>query len=62
MVDTAMQAEDRAASAKEFPDAARFVALHTEGRLVAPERPAIEIAALLDRDDLPPFSELRFEP
>jgi benzil reductase ((S)-benzoin forming) len=62
MVDTAMQAENRAASPEDFPDAAKFVALHAEGRLVAPERPAIEIAALLDRDDLPPFSELRFEP
>jgi benzil reductase ((S)-benzoin forming) len=62
MVDTAMQAENRAASPEDLPDAAVFVALQAEGRLVAPERPAAEIAGLLDRDDLPPFSELRFEP
>jgi NAD(P)-dependent dehydrogenase (short-subunit alcohol dehydrogenase family) len=62
MVDTAMQAENRAASPEDLPDAAMFVALHAQGRLVAPDRPAIEIAGLLDRDDLPPFSELCFEP
>jgi benzil reductase ((S)-benzoin forming) len=62
MVDTAMQAENRAASPEDLPDAAVFVALHAEGRLVAPHRPAAEIAGLLDRDDLPPFSERRFEP
>jgi benzil reductase ((S)-benzoin forming) len=62
MVDTAMQAENRAASPEDLPDAAMFVALHAEGRLVAPDRPASEIAGFLDRDDLPPFSERRFEP
>jgi NAD(P)-dependent dehydrogenase (short-subunit alcohol dehydrogenase family) len=62
MVDTAMQAENRAASPEDLPDAAMFVALHAEGRLVAPERPAAEIAGLLDLDGLPPFSELHFEP
>jgi len=62
MVDTAMQAENRAASPEDLPDAAVFQALHAEGRLVAPGRPAAEIAALLDRDDLPPFSEFRFAP
>jgi hypothetical protein len=61
MVDTAMQAENRAASSEDLPDAAMFVSLHAEGRLVAPDRPAIEIAGLLDRDDLPPFSERNFE-
>jgi NAD(P)-dependent dehydrogenase (short-subunit alcohol dehydrogenase family) len=59
MVDTAMQAENRDASPEDLPDAALFRALHAEGRLVPPARPAAEIAALLDRDDLPPFSELR---
>jgi benzil reductase ((S)-benzoin forming) len=62
MVDTAMQAENRAASPDDLPDAAMFVALHDEGRLVSPDRPAFEIAGFLDRDDLAPFSELRFEP
>jgi benzil reductase ((S)-benzoin forming) len=59
MVDTAMQGENRAASPEDLPDRALFVQLHAEGRLVPPERPAAEIAALLDRDDLPPFSEQR---
>jgi len=62
MVDTAMQAENREASPEDLPDAGIFVALHAEGRLVSPERPAAEIAALLDRDDLPPFSEYRLGP
>jgi benzil reductase ((S)-benzoin forming) len=61
MVDTAMQQENRAASREELPDAAMFVALFVEGRLVAPERPATEVADFLDRDDLPPFSEFRLE-
>jgi benzil reductase ((S)-benzoin forming) len=62
MVDTAMQAENRAAGSEDLPDAPMFVALHAEGRLVPPDRPAAEIAGLLDLDNLPPFSELRFEP
>ena len=61
MVDTAMQAENRAASPAELPDVAMFVALQAEGRLAPPERPASEIAGFLDRDDLPPFSERRLE-
>jgi benzil reductase ((S)-benzoin forming) len=60
MVDTAMQAENRTASLEDLPDAAVFRALHAEGRLVTPDRPAMEIAGFLDRDDLPPFSEHRF--
>jgi NAD(P)-dependent dehydrogenase (short-subunit alcohol dehydrogenase family) len=61
MVDTDMQAENRAASPEDLPDVAMFLALRAEGRLVAPERPAAEIAALLERDDLPFFSERRLE-
>jgi benzil reductase ((S)-benzoin forming) len=62
MVDTAMQAENRAASPEDLPDAGMFVTLQAEGKLVRPERPAAEMAGLLDRDDLAPFSERRFEP
>lgn len=61
MVDTAMQAENRAASPEELPDAVLFRALQASGALVPPERPALEIAGLLDRDDLPPFSDRRLE-
>jgi len=59
MVDTAMQGENRAASPDDLPDVALFVQLHAEGRLVPPRRPAAEIAAFLERDDLPAFSEHR---
>ena len=62
MVDTEMQAENRAASPDDLPDVRMFVALKAEGRLIPPEQPAAEIAGLLDRDDLPFFSERRFEP
>ncbi len=61
MVDTAMQEENRRARPDDFPDAATFARLHAEGRLVPPELPAAEIAGLLERDDLPPFSVLRLE-
>jgi NAD(P)-dependent dehydrogenase (short-subunit alcohol dehydrogenase family) len=57
MVDTAMQAENRAASPDDFPDAVAFARLHAAGGLVPPGRPAAEIADLLDRDDLPAWSE-----
>ena len=60
MVDTAMQAENRAASPEELPDVALFLALQAEGRLVPPGGPAAEIAGLLERDDLPRFSERRY--
>jgi NAD(P)-dependent dehydrogenase (short-subunit alcohol dehydrogenase family) len=59
VLDTAMQAEVRRASRDDFPQLDRFLALHAEGRLVSPEAPAGEIAALLERDDLAPFTELR---
>ncbi len=57
MVDTAMQAENRAASPGDFPDAVAFARLHAGGGLVPPGWPAAEIADLLDRDDLPAWSE-----
>jgi len=59
MVDTAMQAENRAASPQDLPDVALFVALQAQGRLAPPERPASEVAGFLERDDLPAFSERR---
>jgi hypothetical protein len=61
MVDTAMQAENRAASPEDLPGVELFVALQARGRLTSPERPASEVAGFLERDDLPPFSERRFE-
>jgi hypothetical protein len=38
-------------------NAVAFARLHAEGGLVPPGRPAAEIADLLDRDDLPAWSE-----
>jgi NAD(P)-dependent dehydrogenase (short-subunit alcohol dehydrogenase family) len=60
MVDTAMQEENRSASPEDLPDVGLFRRLHEEGRLVPPDRVALDVAALLDRDDLPRFSERAF--
>ncbi|HVP66947.1 MAG TPA: SDR family NAD(P)-dependent oxidoreductase [Anaeromyxobacteraceae bacterium] len=59
VVDTDMQASVRALEPGAFPMVKRFRDLHAEGRLVPPAAPAAEIAGLLDRDDLPPFAEMR---
>jgi benzil reductase ((S)-benzoin forming) len=59
VVDTAMQAAVRGASPSDFPGVQRFIDLHASGRLVAPAAPAAEIAALLDQDGLPAWSERR---
>ena len=61
VVATQMQAELRAADARDFPRRQRFVELHEGGELVDPARPAAEIADLLEADGLPPLSERRFQ-
>lgn len=60
VVDTAMQAAVRSVGREDFPQVQRFLDLHAQGKLVRPEGPAAEIARLLERDDLPVFSEARF--
>lgn len=60
VVDTDMQARIRAHPETDFPSRARFVALHAQGELVAPEGPAAEIAELCGSDGLPAWSERRF--
>ncbi len=60
VVDTAMQAQLRAADERSFPRKQRFLELFASGRLLPPEQPAREIADLLAADDLPPFSRRRF--
>lgn len=60
VIDTAMQADVRASDAAEFPRLQRFLDLKSSGALVAPELPAAEIVKLLERDDLPRYSEIRF--
>src|SRR5690606_1613514 len=62
IVATSMQERIRAVDAASFPRKERFVKLHEAGELVDPAGPAAEIAELLLRDDLPPFSRRRFEP
>lgn len=61
VVDTAMQGAIRRRSPAELPMVQRFLDLHADGELLPPEAPAGAIADLLARDDLPPFSERRFE-
>lgn len=62
VVATRMQEELRATPESAFPRRARFVALHEEGALVAPEGPAAEIADVLEADDLPRHSTRRYQP
>ena len=45
---------------REFPRRQRFVELHESGSLHTPDGPAADIAELIERDDLPPFSRRRF--
>lgn len=59
VVDTAMQASVRGTRREDFPALDRFLDLHARGALVPPERPAAEIAALLERDGVAGFEALR---
>ncbi len=59
VVDTEMQGVVRGSVATAFPHVRRFLDLHARGELHPPERPAAEIAGLLEADGLPPFSERR---
>jgi benzil reductase ((S)-benzoin forming) len=59
VVDTAMQAAVRGTARADFPALDRFLELHARGALAPPERPALEIAALLEREDATGFEELR---
>jgi benzil reductase ((S)-benzoin forming) len=60
VVATAMQAEIRSAELAHFPRRARFEALHTEGQLVDPARPAREVLRLIEDAGRPRYEELRF--
>ena len=50
VVETAMQAQIRSTPEEAFPERRRFVLLHEEGELRAPEAVAPELWALLERD------------
>jgi NAD(P)-dependent dehydrogenase (short-subunit alcohol dehydrogenase family) len=58
-VDTEMQLAARSAPLDEFPSAPMFRQFHAEGRLVAPEVPAADIAAFLEADTTDRFAETR---
>jgi NAD(P)-dependent dehydrogenase (short-subunit alcohol dehydrogenase family) len=58
-VDTEMQLAARSAPLDEFPSAPMFRQFHAEGRLVAPEVPAADIAAFLEADNADRFVETR---
>jgi benzil reductase ((S)-benzoin forming) len=60
MLDTEMQHVARSARPEDFPGVQRFIDVHARGKLIPPEHPAHEIAQLLERDDLPLYSELRY--
>ncbi|GAA5235479.1 SDR family oxidoreductase [Verticiella sediminum] len=51
VIDTPMQAGIRATPSQDFPDLARFQALHDEGKLATPEATAARVLAYLERDD-----------
>lgn len=58
-VDTPMQGEIRETTADEFPLVAHFQGLKEKGELADPNWPAGEICDLIERKDLPLYSELR---
>ncbi len=60
-MDTPMQAEIRKKKAEDFPSVERFLKLHEEGSLVSPELAARDLMDLLDRADLPYFSDLSYQ-
>ena len=61
VIETAMQAQLRAADPKGFPDQQRFVDLHANAQLASPEAAAAKIVAYLARPDLgaTPVSDVR---
>jgi hypothetical protein len=60
VVATEMQADIRAADPALFPRRRRFVELHANGDLVAPELPAADLAARLDGAAGEPYEAVRF--
>jgi len=60
VVSTQMQEHLRGVDPDLFPPKHRFVALHEEGKLLDPARPAAEIAAIVEEEGLPTWSERRF--
>lgn len=59
-VATAMQAEIREHTPETFPSVQRFVGFHEQGELKSPQQPADEIAALLENEHLPLYSDVTF--
>jgi benzil reductase ((S)-benzoin forming) len=59
-VDTGMQEATRAVPREVYPWVGMFHRLAADGLLIAPERPAAEIAEFLEADGRPHFAERRF--
>jgi benzil reductase ((S)-benzoin forming) len=59
VTDTAMQTLVRGFSSEDFPSVQRFQQFYEQGQLKDPALPARDIAAFLERDHAPPFSEGR---
>lgn len=60
MVDTPMQDQVREASPEVFPNVQRHIDFYRDGKVKPAELPVAEIIALLERDDLPPYSEMTY--
>lgn len=54
VIDTAMQQQIRSTSAAQFPQVARFTAMHEQGQLLAPEQVAGELYRLVQQRDAVP--------
>ncbi|MDF1664914.1 MAG: SDR family NAD(P)-dependent oxidoreductase [Planctomycetota bacterium] len=60
VVDTPMQVQARSADEASFPRVQKFVDLHSNGQLVAPEAPAKEMRELLESAETEGFAIRRF--
>ena len=58
VTNTPMQDEVRSFGKEIFPGVERFVQLKESGKLKDPTIPMADVVALLERDDLPPYSEV----
>ncbi len=62
VVATAMQEAIRAQSREQFPQVERFVSLHDNGRLLAPEQPAAALIEWIETSKQGRFDVIRYAP
>ena len=60
VTNTPMQDQVRTFGTDAFPGVDRFIQLKEAGEVKGPELPVAEMMALLERDDLPPFSDVTY--